>query len=63
VVERLAEAFPVIAQLRLGYGEILPDAVAFKAVGIGQAVESVQDGAGPVMVPCERSLTGGSPSS
>src|SRR5271166_311354 len=56
VVERLAEAFPVIAQLRLGYGKILPDAVAFGVVGIGQAAQSVQDGTRPLMLPRQRIL-------
>jgi hypothetical protein len=50
-MEGFSEPGLVIAKLGLGDSEILPDTVAFKAVGIGQAFQGVQDGTGSVMVP------------
>ncbi len=49
--ERLAQAGLVIAKLGLGNGKVLPDASGIGAVGTDKAFESVQDGAGSVMVP------------
>ena len=56
VEERLAQAGLVIAQLGLGDGEVLPDADAFGAVGVGQAFQGVQDGTRPLVLPRQRGL-------
>ena len=48
--EGLAEAGLVVAQLRLGDGQVLPDADAFGAVAAGQAFQGVQDGTRSLVV-------------
>ena len=53
VQEGRAQPGLVIAQLRLGDGEVLPDAVAFGAVAAGQAFQGVQDGTRPLVFPRE----------
>ena len=58
VGEGLAEAGLVVAELDFGDGEVLPDAVAFGAVAVGQAFQGVQDGTRPLMLPRERGLAG-----
>ena len=58
VEEGLAEAGLVVAQLGLGDGEVLPDAVAFGAVAAGQAFQSVQDGTRSLVVPRKRWIGG-----
>ena len=50
VRERLAEPCLVVAKLGFGDGEVLPDAVAFGAVAIGQSFQGVQDGPRPLVV-------------
>ena len=49
--KRLAQAGLVIAKLGLSNGEFLPDVGNVGAIGTGQTVQSVQNGAGSVMVP------------
>ena len=56
--EGLAESLPVISQLRFGDSKVLPNACAFGPVAAGQAVQCVQDGTGPLMVPEEPRLAG-----
>ena len=45
--EGLAQAGLVVAKLRLGDGEVLPDAVAFGAVAAGQAFRAFSTARGP----------------
>ena len=56
VEEGLAQAGLVVAKLGFGDGEVLPDAVAFGAVAVGQAFQGVQDGTRPLVVARERGL-------
>ena len=56
--EGLAEPGLVVAELGFGDGEVLPDTVAFGAVGIGQAFHGVQDGTRPLVFPRQRGLAG-----
>ena len=53
VEEGLAQPGLVVAKLRLGDGEVLPDADAFGAVAVGQAFQGVQDGTRSLVVPRE----------
>ncbi len=56
--EWLAKPLPVVAELGFGYGEVLPDPVAFGAVGIDQAIQGVEDGARTLVLPRQRGLSG-----
>jgi hypothetical protein len=49
VSEGLAEPCLIIAKLAFGDGEVLSDAVAFGAVGIGHSFQGVQDGTRPLV--------------
>ena len=42
-----AQAVAVIAKLRFGDGEFLPDVSTFRGIAAAQTVEGIQDGAGP----------------
>ena len=50
VLEGLAEAGLVIAELAFKDGKVLPEPGHFRTVAVGQAFEGVEDGAGAVMV-------------
>ena len=52
----LAEPGLVVAELGLGDGQVLPDAVALRAVAAGQPLHGVQDGPRPVMLAGEHGL-------
>src|SRR5581483_7565116 len=51
VREWLAEPGLVITQLRLRDAEVLPDAVAVGAIGVGQALQRVQHSPRPLVLP------------
>jgi len=58
VRERLAPSGMVVAKLRFGDDEVLPEADAFGAVGAGQPFHGVQDGARPPVLSRKRGLIG-----
>lgn len=48
--ERLSEPSLVVAKLGLGDAEVLADAVAFGAIAIGEAFQSIEDGTRSLVV-------------
>ena len=58
--EGRAEAGFVVAELGLGDGQLLADGVAFGVIAAGQTLESIEDGAGAMVLEETRLACGGS---